>query len=91
MASRPAAVSVTSFNEWGEGTQIEAAVPKEVSDAEHAAALEAGDGNYEATLRATGVGRAYKSYAPLRPSAYLERTAYWEARLRKDTLVSDEL
>ena len=26
-AARPAAVSVASFNEWGEGTQIEAAVP----------------------------------------------------------------
>ena len=95
VASRPAAVSITSYNEWGEGTQIEAAAPKEVSDAEHAAAMAAGDGgggggggDYQQTLRAIGVGRAYKDYGS-NANLFLERTAHWAATLLKTA--ADEL
>ena len=92
VASQPAAVSITSYNEWGEGTQIEAAAPKEVSDAEHAAAMVAGDGDgggdYQETLRGIGVGRAYKDYGS-NANVFLERTAHWAATLFKTP--ADEL
>jgi len=34
--SRPAMISITSFNEWHEGTQIEEAVPKQTADHRYA-------------------------------------------------------
>jgi glycoprotein endo-alpha-1,2-mannosidase len=47
VASHPSAISITSYNEWGEGTQIEPAVPKQrvappPTEAETKAAAEAG-------------------------------------------------
>jgi hypothetical protein len=60
--ARPDLVTITSYNEWHEGTQIEAA---------------------------RAIGRPYLSYEGaygLRGSAseraYIDRTAYWIARLR---------
>jgi glycoprotein endo-alpha-1,2-mannosidase len=57
-------VSVTSFDEWHEGTQIEPAV-------DFAAAGRTYEG-YQGAFGATGAGA---------PRAYLDRTAYWVARL----------
>jgi len=61
-------VSVTSFNEWHEGTQIEPAVParREVASGPKGAA-----------------NRAYQDYGGLGASGYLDRTAIWSAKQRQ--------
>eukprot|EP01104_Vermistella_antarctica_P015140 TRINITY_DN4908_c0_g2_i1.p1 TRINITY_DN4908_c0_g2~~TRINITY_DN4908_c0_g2_i1.p1 ORF type:complete len:477 (-),score=70.74 TRINITY_DN4908_c0_g2_i1:331-1761(-) len=70
-------VSVTSYNEWHEGTQVEAAVPKHIST----------------TLLAKEKPYDYLDYRPHAPDYYMERTVHWademEARvLQRDATVS---
>lgn len=65
-------VSVTSYNEWGEGTQIEPAVPHVVP---------AGQGMDEETRALLFADREMADYAPLPPTGYLERTLKWARTL----------
>ena len=64
----PGTVTITSFNEWHEGTQIEPAQPRQC--------LENGFcyGDYEGAYGRTGAGAAM---------AYLDRTAVWVGILRQ--------
>ena len=65
-------VSITSYNEWGEGTQIEPAVPKTVPSE---SALPAG------IRQRLDLAPEYLSYAPNDPYFYLNRTARWTSYL----------
>ena len=64
LAARPERVTITSYNEWHEGTQIEPARPSHAADGARYA-------DYEGAYGARG--RAAQR-------AYLDRTAYWAAR-----------
>lgn len=67
IAAKADAVTVTSYNEWQEGTQIEPAA----SSATHGG-----------TFRYLSYDGAWGSRGPDAATAYLERTAYWAARYR---------
>ena len=73
--SEPDAVSITSFNEWGEGTQIEAAVPKSIRGTQVNVV--------DPTQRHEGEdAREYKRYeSEGSPNYYLDRTRYWGKKL----------
>jgi glycoprotein endo-alpha-1,2-mannosidase len=67
-----AVVSITSYNEWGEGTQIEPAVPRSVQP----------DTALAPEVRARlELPVAYSSYEPYDAFFYLNRTARWASFL----------
>jgi hypothetical protein len=61
ITARPDAVTITSYNEWHEGTQIEAAAPRTRY------------GRY----RYACYDGAWGKNGPAAETAYLDRTAYW--------------
>jgi Glycosyl hydrolase family 99 len=61
IASGADQVTITSFNEWHEGTQIEPAAP----------------GGWRGRYRYVGYDGAYGLHGPASTTAYLERTRYW--------------
>ena len=67
LAAAPSAISITSYNEWHEGTQIEAAVP-------HCSVLGFCSSDYENAYGTSGGATSF---------SYLGRTKYWLDRLRK--------
>jgi len=70
-------VSITSYNEWGEGTQIEPAKPFTVEE-KHASQLMSQD-----TLTKLQIGAKYKDYSPRNPSYYLESTKRWHMKFKE--------
>ena len=66
IGARADAVAITSFNEWNEGTQIEAAIPKCLS----------------ATFCYQNYDGAYGLFGPPAVAAYLGRTRVWTDRYR---------
>ena len=84
LSSEPSSVSITSYNEWGEGTQIEPAVPKERVVPAAPAALKEGEALMDAeTLRRLGFGGAYEDYGQGGPELYLAKTLKWAERFRE--------
>eukprot|EP01106_Pelomyxa_sp_JSP_P004561 TRINITY_DN1712_c0_g1_i4.p1 TRINITY_DN1712_c0_g1~~TRINITY_DN1712_c0_g1_i4.p1 ORF type:complete len:253 (+),score=67.54 TRINITY_DN1712_c0_g1_i4:55-813(+) len=63
MAVQPDFISVTSYNEWHEGTQIEECVSKTIGT----------------SVTARGGSYTYMDYAPLQPHHYLDRTSHHSA------------
>jgi glycoprotein endo-alpha-1,2-mannosidase len=82
----PSTISITSYNEWGEGTQIEPAVAKRrvalpATKAETKGAAEArGAVMDEQILQKIGLGGAYEDYGEGGPDYYLTKTRAWAAR-----------
>ena len=74
-------VAVTSFNEWGEGTQIEAAEPRSVDVDALAPLGRALNASVRTALRLSDI---YLDYAPHAPTFYLELTAELAARLEAE-------
>ncbi|XP_078736447.1 glycoprotein endo-alpha-1,2-mannosidase-like protein [Lampetra fluviatilis] len=73
LLTRPEIISITSFNEWHEGTQIETAIPRKGRGRDGGAA---GAG--------AGGGAPYLDYLPGAPDMYLSLTRKWAMRLRKE-------
>jgi glycoprotein endo-alpha-1,2-mannosidase len=78
LAVEPAVISICSFNEWGEGTQIEPAVPRTV-DVDALAPL--GRALARDARAALVAHDAYDDYGPGGPSLYLDITRAYAARL----------
>jgi len=71
IAARPDGVTITSFNEWHEGTQIEPAAPP----------------MRHGLYRYGSYDGAWGMYGVAAETAYLTRTAYWAGVFRKTSLV----
>ena len=82
MAAAPHAVSVTSFNEWGEGTQIEAAVPRGVDVGALAPLGLALPSGVRDALRLR-LRDGYDDYEPGGPDLYMRLTAQFAEELRR--------
>lgn len=82
LAAAPPMVSVTSFNEWGEGTQIEEAVPRNVDVGVLAPLGLALPGDVRQALRLRLPDR-YEDYSPEAPDFYMRLTAEFAAALRR--------
>ena len=83
LSSEPSSVSITSYNEWGEGTQIEPAVPKERVVPAAPAAFKGRERLMDAeTLRRLGFGGAYEDYGEGGPELYLAKTLKWAEKFR---------
>lgn len=76
----PEFVSITSFNEWGEGTQIEEAVPFRVNANVMAPAGECLPRQVREEL---GLPEFYQDYKPGGPDAYLKDTKRYSIRLAR--------
>ena len=87
LAAKPTAVGVTSWNEWGEGTQIEPAEPRAVDVAALAPAGRALDAHTRAVIGAKDV---YEDYAPGGPHFYLELTRKFAGELAAQVAAAAE-
>ena len=77
LAAATQIVSITSYNEWGEGTQIEPAIPRGIpTDPDQRLP---GD-----TRAALHLPDKYSDYLPYEPDFYLRRTAYWSVQLAEE-------
>jgi len=75
MASGAHVLSITSYNEWGEGTQIEPAVPYKVPE----------DSRLAPDVRLElGLPESYSDYSPYDPYFYLNRTARWSVAFAQE-------
>ena len=83
LAARPALVGVTSYNEWGEGTQIEGAAPR-ATDVERLAPLGLAlpRETRERLRLLPPLREGYRDYGPRGPQMYMEMTASFAAQLR---------
>lgn len=72
-------VAITTWNEWGEGTQIEPAVPRSIDVDTLAPKGQALDRLTRSALR---LRDTYDDYGSGGPALYLELTADWARRLR---------
>lgn len=77
----PACVTITSFNEWGEGTQIESAVPRMIDVDALALSGEVLPRHVRASLQLLNPFDVYDDYLPGGPSFYLDLTAEFSLRL----------
>ena len=69
IAAAPPIISITSFNEWHEGTQIEPAVPKQIPDFKY---LDYSPGNPEYYLDRTGYwADRYAEYSGAKSTKYI--------------------
>lgn len=77
LGAGPTAISVTSYNEWGEGTQIEPAVP-------HSLPLPAGPGPGRSRGAQPGDSKlkVYHDYGAGGPGMYISLTREWFQRFR---------
>jgi glycoprotein endo-alpha-1,2-mannosidase len=80
LESNPPFVTITSFNEWGEGTQIEEAVPLKIDTdtmvpKEQCLPKEIRDG--------LGLPEAYQDYSPQLPTFYLDQTLKFSRKLAR--------
>lgn len=78
LASSAQMVSVTSFNEWGEGTQIEPAVPRSIDVDALAPQGLALDRRVRAALK---LQDRYSDYSPHEPNFYLKETLRFAKQL----------
>lgn len=82
LSTQPQWVSITSFNEWGEGTQIEGAVPRTI-DVEGLSALGQA---LPMKIRKEGlklrVLEAYQDYSPGGQDLYMDMTASFSRELK---------
>lgn len=81
LASGPDFVGVTSFNEWGEGTQIEPARPQNIMVDTLAAQGQALPWDLRRQLRQ--MKESYEDYSPSSPSLYLQLTADYARKLQQ--------
>jgi len=70
----PASVGVSTFNEWGEGTQIEPVRPWSVPE---------GEGISDSMRQGLGASKTFKDYGDLGPHGYLEITAAMARQLHE--------
>lgn len=76
---KPNGVSITSFNEWGEGTQIEPAVPKDIPVNEDY--VNQGFVLNQTIRHALNIHNSYANYLPHNPDYYLQETLRYSQRL----------
>jgi glycoprotein endo-alpha-1,2-mannosidase len=87
LVAQSTAVGITSWNEWGEGTQIEAAEPRTIDVAELAPAGRALDARTRAVI---GAKDKYEDYEPGGPQLYLELTLRFAGELAAQVAAAEE-
>jgi len=90
LASGARWVSITSYNEWGEGTQIEGAIPRDIDVQSLAPQGLALSQETRDALRLR-VPTSYKNYLPGDPQNYMDATLEFSRQLKAEQVDSKEL